>query len=82
MKKYLREIEVSGLILMVIGFFITIFIGSDYGVWPCIVGILLWLVSFLYKAFHWNEYARENRQNIIILLGAIIILFIQMLRAK
>ena len=80
MKKYLREIEVSGLILMVIGFFITIFIGADYGVWPCIAGILLWLVSFLYKAFHWSEYARENRQNIISLIGAIIILLVQMIR--
>ena len=80
MKKYLREIEISGLILMVIGFFITIFLGANYGAWPCVAGILLWLVTFLYKAFHWTEYARENRQNIIILIGAIILLFIQMIK--
>ena len=80
MKKYLREIEISGLILMVIGFFITIFLCANYGALPCVAGILLWLVTFLYKAFHWTEYARENRQNIIILIGAIILLIIQMIK--
>lgn len=80
MKKYLREIEISGLILMVIGFFITIFTSANYGAWPCVAGILLWLVTFLYKAFHWTEYARENKQNIIILIGAIILIILQMIR--
>ena len=63
MKKYLREIEVSGLILTAIG-------------------LLLLLVVFLYKAFHWKEYERENKQYIIIILIAIAILFIQMLKAR
>lgn len=80
MKKYLREIEVSGLILMVIGFFITVLWSANYGAWPCVIGIGLWLVTFLYKAFHWSEYERENKQNIIILIGATIILILQMIR--
>lgn len=79
MKKYLREIEVSGLILVVIGIACSYIWGYNYGMWPCALGMLLWLVSFLYKAFHWNEYERENRQNIIILTIAIIILLAQML---
>lgn len=79
MKKYLREIEVSGLILVVIGIAMSWIVGTQYGVWPCAFGLLCWLITFLYKAFHWNEYEKENRQNIMILILAIIILFVQML---
>ena len=80
MKKYLREIEVSGLVLLIIGIVCSWIWGSNYGMWPCCLGLLLWLVSFLYKAFHWNEYERENKQNIMILIIAIIILIVQMIR--
>lgn len=80
MKKYLREIEVSGLILVIIGVVLSMFIGNRYAMWPCGMGLLLWLVSFLYKAFHWQTYERENKQNIIILIIAIVLLFIQMFR--
>lgn len=79
MKKYLREIEVSGLILVIIGIILSWIKGSNYGMWPCSMGLILWLITFLYKAFHWNEYERENRQNIIILMVAILILIVQML---
>ncbi len=79
MKKYLREIEVSGLILVIIGIVFSFIWGANFGMWPCAVGLLLWLVSFLYKAFHWKEYERENRQNIMIVMLAIIILIVQML---
>ena len=79
MKKYLREIEVSGLILVIIGIICSFVWGTRFGMWPCAVGLLCWLVSFLYKAFRWNEYARENRQNIMILTIAIIILILKMI---
>lgn len=79
MKKNLREIEVSGLILVIIGIILSWIKGSNYGMWPCSLGLILWLITFLYKAFHWNEYERENRQNIIILMVAILILIVQML---
>jgi len=79
MKKYLREIEVSGLILVIIGIILSWIKGSNYGMWTCSLGLILWLITFLYKAFHWNEYERENRQNIIILMVAILILIVQML---
>ena len=79
MKKYLREIEVSGLILVIIGIGCSIVWGYQFGMWPCSIGLLCWLITFLYKAFQWSEYSRENKQNIIILLIAIIILILQML---
>jgi uncharacterized membrane protein len=79
MKKYLREIEVSGLILVIIGIVFSWIWGSNFGMWPCLMGLLLWLVTFLYKAFRWKEYERENKQNIMILLIAIVILTIKML---
>lgn len=79
MKKYLREIELSGLLLVIIGIVCSLVWGYEFGAWPCGLGLLLWLITFLYKAFRWNEYARENRQNIMILLIAILILTIKML---
>ena len=79
MKKYLREIEVSGLRLVIIGIVFSWIWGSGVGMWPCSVGLLLWLATFLYRAFHWKEYERENRQNIIILLLATTILLAQMI---
>lgn len=79
MKKYLRELEVSGLILVIIGIVMSWIVGSQYGMWPCSLGLLLWLTTFLYKAFHWKEYERENRQNILILIIAIVILLAQMI---
>lgn len=79
MRKYLREIELSGLILVIIGIICSWIWGALFGMWPCLIGMFLWLISFLFKAFHWNEYARENRQNIMILLIAIIILILQMM---
>ena len=82
MKKYLRELEVSGLILVIIGIMFSWIWGANFGMWPCLVGLLLWLITFLYKAFRWKEYERENKQNIFIIIIAIVILFIQMLRAR
>ena len=79
MKKYLREIEVSGLILTAIGVVCALVWGARFGMWPCAIGLLLLLVVFLYKAFHWKEYERENKQYIMIILLAIFILFIQMI---
>ena len=79
MKKYLREIEISGLILVIIGIVCSIIWGYAYGMWPCAIGLLCWLITFLYKAFRWKDYERENKQNIMILLIAILILTLKML---
>ncbi len=82
MKRYLREIEVAGMLLLIIGAIIGYTVGYNYGAWPCGVGMLLLLIPFLYKAFHWKEYERENKQYIIIILICIFLLLIQMIRAR
>ena len=82
MKKYLREIEIAGIILTIIGIVCALAWGTLFGGWLCGVGLLLMLVVFLYKAFHWKEYERENKQYIMIILLTIAILFIQMLTRR
>lgn len=79
MKQYLREIELAGVILVVIGIVMSAIWSSLYGVWPCAVGMLLWLASFLYKSFHWQTYAAENKRNIVIVLCTILILLLQLI---
>ena len=82
MRKYLREIEISGVILAAIGIICALVWGTPYGMWPCGLGLLLLLVIFLYKAFPWKEYERENKQYIMIILLTIAILFFQMLTKR
>ena len=82
MRKYLREIEISGVILSAIGIVCAMVWGVLFGMWPCGLGLLLLLVTFLYKAFHWKEYERENKQYIMIILLTIAILFFQMLTRR
>ena len=82
MRKYLREIEVAGMLLIAIGMIIAFTAGYNYGAWPCGCGMLLLLIPFLYKAFHWKEYERENKQYIVIILICIFLLLIQMMRVR
>ena len=79
MKKYLREIEVAGCLLVIIGVILNLLLGTGYAVGPCTIGLLLWLICFIYRAFHWKEYERDNKQYIVIVLIAILILIIQMI---
>ena len=86
MKKYLREIEVSAVILTAIGIICTVISiqhgndsGTNFGVWTCGLGLVLIFSVILYKAFHWKEYERDNKQYIVIMLIAIAYLFIRML---
>jgi len=86
MKKYLREIEVSAVILTAIGIICTVISiqhgndsGTNFGVWTCGLGLVLIFSVILYKAFHWKEYERDNKQYIVIMLIAIAYLIIRML---
>ena len=79
MKKYLREIQLSSALLCTIGVVLAWIKGYQFGMWPCGIGILLFVFVVLYKAFNWKEYERENKQNIGIILIATFILIIQML---
>jgi len=79
MKKYLREIEISGIILMFIGGILNKIFHIEEGVFVCCAGLILWLINLLYKAFHWKEYERDNKQNIVIMIAVIIMLLILMI---
>ena len=79
MKKYLREIQLSSAILCIIGVVLAWIKGNQVGMWPCAVGVLLFIFVVLYKAFNWKEYERDNKQNIGIILIATFILIFQML---
>ena len=82
MKKYLKELEISGVILMFIGCIMHRLWSLPVGIWACSIGMLLWLLVVIYKAFHWKEYQRENRMNIIIMLGVIILLWFLIIRMR
>ena len=79
MKKYLREIQLSSAILCIIGVVLAWIKGNQVGMWPCAVGVLLFIFVVIYKAFNWKEYERDNKQNIGIILIATFILIFQML---
>ena len=82
MKKYLKELELASALLLVIGVVLSMVKSYAIGVWPCGVGLLMFLIVFLYKAFHWKQYERENKQYIVILLICIFILITQMIFHK
>ena len=79
MKKYLREIEITSVILMLIGCIGHRFLHFSWAIWVCIIGLILFLIQVVYKAFNWKEYAKDNSQNIIMMIAVIIILFAIML---
>ena len=82
MKKYLKELELASALLLIIGVILSLIKGYTIGAWPCGVGLLLFISVFLYKAFHWGEYERENKQYIMILMICIFILIIQMVMTR
>ena len=79
MKKYLKEIEMAGMLLLAVGVIIALTAGYNYGAWPCGFGLLLLLVPFHYKAFHWKEYENENKRYIVIMLICIVLLLLQLI---
>ena len=62
MKKYLKEIEVSAVILMLIGVVLSWIKSYEVGMWPCGVGLFLFLIVFLYKTFHGKMTIQEAQQ--------------------
>ena len=82
MKEYLKEIEISIVILMFIGCIMHRFWSLPVGIWACSIGIILWLVVVIYKAFQWKEYQHENRMNIFIMLCVIALLWFLIIRMR
>ena len=82
MKKHLKELELASALLLIIGVVLSMVKSYAIGVWPCGVGLLMFLIVFLYKAFHWKQYERDNKQYIVILLICIFLLIIQMVTSR
>ena len=81
-KKYLREIELAGIILLFIGFILGHLVSLQLGAMIVVVGLLIWLFSVVYKAINWKQYQRENIVNIYVMTGAIIIFLIMLFLRK
>ena len=82
MKKYLKEIELSGILLLFIGCIIHYAGKTQWAVGVILIGIGLWVLQLVIKAFNWQTYRRDNMVNIAIMLGAIVALFISMILMK
>jgi amino acid permease len=82
MRKYLKELEIAGMVLLGVGIIIAHIAGYNYGAWPCGAGMLILLIPYLFKAFHWKEYEQENRRNIWIIVIGILAIYIQLLILK
>ena len=80
MKKYLKKIENTSIVLMLIGCVGHRFLHFSWASWVCIAGLIGVLGVVVFKAVNWQEYAKDNKQNILMMLFVIILMFILMLR--
>jgi hypothetical protein len=79
MRNHLKELEIAGMVLIAIGLIIAYTAGKSYGSWPCGAGMLVLLIPYLFKAFHWKEYEQENKRNIWIIVLCILVIYFQIL---
>lgn len=79
MRKYIKSIELAAMILMLIGIIFSFTWDAQHAMWECGLGIALFFITFIYKAFHWQEYAAENKRNLIIVLATIVMLYLTVL---
>lgn len=64
MKKYLGIINTIGSGLFIVGI-IKLYGDKQIGTWLYAIGIILLLVSIIYKVFHLKEYKEELKENVI-----------------
>ncbi len=79
MKKYLKEIEISGMIILLIGVLLGHLVSMTNGAIAVGIGLLLWTTTVVIKAFNWEEYRRDNMMNIFIMMGACFLIILSML---
>ena len=79
MRNHLKELEIAGMALIAIGLIIAYTAGKNYGAWPCGAGMVVLLIPYLFKAFHWKEYEQENKRNIWIIVLCILVIYFQIL---
>ena len=73
MKKYLKEMEIAGIILLFIGVILGHTVGMATGACAAAIGLLLWVTTVVIKAFNWNEFRRDNIVNIILIFISLIL---------
>ena len=73
-KNNLNQIRNAGLFLLVIAFIITTLWGSAHAFFPMIFAVILLAIVMIYKALHWNEYAKDNKRNAWIVLALFVLI--------
>jgi len=72
MEKFIKGTEKWGIILLVISFAISTLWGSAHAFFPIIIAVILLIIAEGYKALHWNEYRKDNKRNMYILLAVVV----------
>ena len=75
----MKTIETAAMLLMLIGVIFSFVWDANHAMWECGIGIALFLMVFLYKSFHWQEYAKENKRNLVIVTATIVLLYLTLL---
>jgi hypothetical protein len=79
MKKYIKEIEIAGIVLLFIGTILGRVYNMTLGAMIVIVGLILWILTFIVKALNWEQYRHDNIINIAIIIGAIVTIYITLI---
>jgi len=82
MKKYLKELEYSGMILLLMSIIFARLNYPTLAMWLAFIGLLLWVVSVIYKALDWKTYRHDNLVNIAIMLIAIFLILLSFFYLK
>ena len=82
MKKYINIIEKAGIIMMFLGVILGHAMSMQTGAICVLIGMVLWVITVLWKALKWNEYRRENITNIYVMIGAIVIIIMFLLNIR
>lgn len=82
MKRYLKELELAGILMLFLGVVVGHAANMNVGAMMAAIGLLLWVLTVVVKAFNWQQYRRDNLINIFVMLGAIVMLFVGVLFMK
>ncbi len=77
MKEYIKTIEKWGLVLLIISFVISTLWGSVHAFFPMLFTIILLVIAEGYKAIHWNQYPKDNKRNMYILLALVVFMIMK-----
>ena len=79
MKKYLGIINTIGFGIFFVGIIIKLYGDKQIGTWLYAIGIILLLVSIIYKVFHLKEYKEDFKENVITYVISMVIFVLIMI---